>query len=442
MPPKKGGKPPVKTPEELEEEARLLQEEEDARLEAIRLQEEAEKESLRLAEIQRKLEENIKRVYFTKAKVKYICSSHSGSILANDGPVVPLPKDLEDKSRKIFNKFIDNSENNDMIETRIVPREFLVKILNELEYNCEDKYLIPAIDSLILQLADENRKHYKNENNIDIVEDGYESFNEDQFCYFLGRFQNPAQQYGQRLRRNVDRDQKQEVINIIARGCNVNTADGEGCSSLHYASEFNRVNLIKIMYKVSNKTLMIDPKDKYGWTPLYNACHHGNLDVVELLLNLNANLFATNSVGKTPLHAAASQNRLEICTLLLDTGGEELLSIQDNNGMTPLHEVAYKGHFDLYTYLSERMTKFITSDFSGFSGKTENNDDESENKVNNDDANKENMEEEEVFIPLSRTKKASVDVIDGHTLYDKLNRLPKDYLGNYSNNQLPSPPRP
>jgi hypothetical protein len=211
---------------------------------------------------------------------------------------------------------------------------------------------------------------------------------------------------------------------------------------LHYASEFNRVNLIKIMYQVSNKTLMIDPKDKYGWTPLYNACHHGNLDVVELLLNLNSNLFAANSVGKTSLHAAVAQNRLEICKLLLDVGGEELLSIQDNNGMTPLHEVAFKGHSELYTYLSERMTEFITSDFPGFSA--ENNDDEDEENDGEYDENEEDDQEEkeEVYIPLPRNKKASEDVVDAHTLYDRLNRLPEEYLGSYSNNQLPSPPRP
>jgi hypothetical protein len=55
-----------------------------------------------------------------------------------------------------------------MIDSRVVPRELVVKILNKLDYNCKDKYLNPAIDSLILQLAEENRKHYKNENNIDV----------------------------------------------------------------------------------------------------------------------------------------------------------------------------------------------------------------------------------------------------------------------------------
>jgi hypothetical protein len=103
MPPKKG-KPPVKTPAEEAEEARLLQEEEEAISNYtylssnfiliifynIGLQEEAEAEEIRLAELQRKLEENISSVYFTKAKVKYICSPHSGSILANDGPIVSL----------------------------------------------------------------------------------------------------------------------------------------------------------------------------------------------------------------------------------------------------------------------------------------------------------------------------------------------------------------
>ena len=31
--------------------------------------------------------------------------------------------------------------------------------------------------------------------------------------------------------------------------------------------------------------IIVDAKDKYGWTPLYCASHHGSMECAQLLLN-------------------------------------------------------------------------------------------------------------------------------------------------------------
>lgn len=46
--------------------------------------------------------------------------------------------------------------------------------------------------------------------------------------------------YGQRLRKYISRGMTDEAIKLIMRGCDVNTGDGEGLTSLHYAAQYNK----------------------------------------------------------------------------------------------------------------------------------------------------------------------------------------------------------
>ncbi len=43
-------------------------------------------------------------------------------------------------------------------------------------------------------------------------------------------------------------------------------------------------------------------KDRYGWTPLHCASHHGNIQCVNQLLNAGASVSIVDKNGRTPLH--------------------------------------------------------------------------------------------------------------------------------------------
>ena len=49
-----------------------------------------------------------------------------------------------------------------------------------------------------------------------------------------------------------------------------------------------------------------------GWTPLHEACNHGHLEVVSLLLKHRAEVNARGMDGDTPLHDAAVNGHLEV----------------------------------------------------------------------------------------------------------------------------------
>ena len=180
---------------------------------------------------------------------------------------------------------------------------------------------------------------------------------ESTFIDFVHKFYAPAYYYGQHLRRYAGRGCIEEVLDLFARGCNVNTSDGEGLSALHYASEFNRVELIEAMSIFAGKSLEVNGKDKAGWTPLYCAVHHGNMEVVKLLLKMPASDSARDSIskittirGRTALHACAAQGRLEIAEFLLKQP-ETNLKLKDQQGLTALHQAAFSGETLVYNLL-------------------------------------------------------------------------------------------
>ena len=74
------------------------------------------------------------------------------------------------------------------------------------------------------------------------------------------------------------------------------------------------------MFDLSGEKLIISPRCKAGWTPLYSACHHNNIEVVRLLLDLGASTSITTNLQKSPLHAAAGQGFADIVQVLLDAG--------------------------------------------------------------------------------------------------------------------------
>lgn len=244
----------------------------------------------KLKEIDEQYKKNVGTVKFTRATTKDVCSTHSGSILAAEEPCVPLSNEFQEKIDKLF----------DASEGICIRRKELRKTL----VDCFGFKDYVGFEGVITKI-------YGNAAGDDEV-------TESDFRSFLVRFHAPAYYYGQRLRRSAGRGLVNETLELIIRGCNPNTADGEGLTAVHYASEFNQTQVIEKIAQICPPGLLIlDARCKYGWTPLYCAAHHGNSGVVELLLKLGASCDVCSSVGKSPLHAAAAQGRFAIVDMIV-----------------------------------------------------------------------------------------------------------------------------
>ena len=71
-------------------------------------------------------------------------------------------------------------------------------------------------------------------------------------------------------------------------------------------------------------------------TPLHIACRNGDtaLEIVQFLIQKNANVNATNRNGETPIHISASEGFKKLTEELLR--GEVDVDVQDVWGCTPL----------------------------------------------------------------------------------------------------------
>ena len=111
------------------------------------------------------------------------------------------------------------------------------------------------------------------------------------------------------------------VRTLLKQGANVNAAQGDGTTALHWAAIRNDLAIGRLLIHSGanvNAATRIG-----GLTPLYLAATAGNTAMLSELLRAGANAKATNSEnGSTALMKAAAAGSAESVTLLLDHGAD------------------------------------------------------------------------------------------------------------------------
>ena len=295
------------------------------------------------------LQANLDRVQFTPAVPKDIISKHSGSILVQDEPHITLSGAMTENVTRIFEEHVESDEpdpEKGAIETSPRGQDEDVEEGKEVEKPIPKVHQSKLVD--MLGACGFSDRHVP-----DICKrmyNGSEEMELEDFLQFYTRFYAPSYYYGQRLRRFVGRNEVSEVFDLLARGCDVNTGDGEGMCPLHYASMYNHAKMIEELVAYAPDSILIDAVDRYGWTPLHCACQHGNMACVQALLQAGADARIADKNGKTSLHVASCQARNQIIEVLVEHD-PSMVNIVDNRGMTPVHDAAFKGHSKTFRIL-------------------------------------------------------------------------------------------
>jgi ankyrin repeat protein len=131
------------------------------------------------------------------------------------------------------------------------------------------------------------------------------------------------------------------------------------------------INILSILIKFQG----LSNVDRLGKPLLHIAIEYGQNDVVQLLLDHNADLFRLYFNGRTAIHEAVMWRHLDILKTLLDANlkrddrGSALLQCdidkRDSRGNTPLQIAAEFGYFDIVKLLIERGAQVNTSDNLG-----------------------------------------------------------------------------
>lgn len=157
---------------------------------------------------------------------------------------------------------------------------------------------------------------------------------------------------------------------IIKSGSDVNIRNNTGRTALHLAAESGDLAIVKFLMDVGAKVII---GDNNGCTALHSAikvydyCKFSTnigskekkcyLDIVKTLVAKNSRVITSkDKTGSTPLHLAASKNHLEVVELFVELIAN--IYIRDNKGRSALHVAAVNGHLDTAKFLIEECNGF------------------------------------------------------------------------------------
>lgn len=110
------------------------------------------------------------------------------------------------------------------------------------------------------------------------------------------------------------------VRELLADGADVNAAQGDGMTALHWAAERGDPDLARMLLYAG---AAIEPVTRIGfYTPLHVAARSGSAAVATLLLDAGADPVAAAGAGTTPLHLAAAAGSAELVAALTERGAD------------------------------------------------------------------------------------------------------------------------
>lgn len=142
------------------------------------------------------------------------------------------------------------------------------------------------------------------------------------------------------------------VRTLLREGADVNGAQGDGMSALHWAAERGDGEMAQMLIHAG---AAVEAVTRIGpYTPLHVASTAGRASVIELLLEAGADVSASTSTsGVTPLHLAAASGSAEAVSTLLDHGAE-IDARESAWEQTPLIFAAANDRVDVIELLLER----------------------------------------------------------------------------------------
>ena len=102
---------------------------------------------------------------------------------------------------------------------------------------------------------------------------------------------------------------------MLREGMPVDVSGGNGFTALHYATLFDRTDVIK---RLVDEGADVNRQDRwYKDTPLHLAARDNYTEAVRLLLDNGADINLKNNDNKTPLHVALKGSEIESLLLQL-----------------------------------------------------------------------------------------------------------------------------
>jgi uncharacterized protein len=154
---------------------------------------------------------------------------------------------------------------------------------------------------------------------------------------------------------------KPRVRTLLATGADVNAAQIDGTTALHWAAYQDDAETAELLVRAGAN---VNAVNRYGLPPLSVACTNGSGSVVKVLLAAGADANATLKSGETVLMMAARSGNLEAVKALLVHGAKH--DAHERKGQTALMWAAAEGHAAVVRALIEAGADINATLDSGF----------------------------------------------------------------------------
>ena len=146
----------------------------------------------------------------------------------------------------------------------------------------------------------------------------------------------------------AERSDKASVRTLLQTGVDVNAAQVDGTTALHWAAYHDDAEMVGLLVRAGAN---VNAVNRYGASALAEACTNGNAAIVKLLLEAGADANTRMKGGETVLMLAARSGNAETVKALLSHGGA--LDRRERLGQTALMWAAAEGHAEVVRTLIE-----------------------------------------------------------------------------------------
>jgi ankyrin repeat protein len=159
----------------------------------------------------------------------------------------------------------------------------------------------------------------------------------------------------------AERSDRAGVCALIAQHVDVNQAQADGMTALHWAAHRDDLETAKLLVSAGAD---VKAANRYRVTPLSLACTNGNAAIVELLLDAGADPNTRLPGDETVLMTAARTGRHGPVKALIARGAD--VNAREQRGQTALMWAAAEGHAGVVQALLQAGAEFRTPLPSGF----------------------------------------------------------------------------
>ena len=140
------------------------------------------------------------------------------------------------------------------------------------------------------------------------------------------------------------------VRSLVREGFDVNAAQADGATGLHWAAYYGDAELASFLL---DSGADFAATNRNGSTPLWLAATRGDAAVISALLDAGADPEEALPLGRRPLMLAARAGSVAAVRALLDAGADPNAK-EDERGTTALMQAADQGHADVIAVLADR----------------------------------------------------------------------------------------